>query len=85
MISQTPSSALPSCRLANPRGLARAKALTPATARPEIRLTVLALVPPWLQGEEPRGQSDPDPGDQPEHGGQLGTEAARGSGDSAVR
>src|SRR5882757_8045239 len=46
MISQTPSSALPTCRLANARGLARAKAPTPATARPEMRLTTLALVPP---------------------------------------
>jgi len=45
MISQTPSSAVPSCRPANPRGLARAKAATPATASPETRLTMVALLP----------------------------------------
>src|SRR4029077_14751068 len=42
MISQTPSSALPDCRPANPRGPARAKAPTAATASPEIRLTAVA-------------------------------------------
>src|ERR1700689_319271 len=46
MISQTASSALPICRLANPRALTRARAPTPATARPEMRSTVFALVPP---------------------------------------
>src|SRR5580693_200542 len=45
MISQAPSSRVPTCRPANPRGLIRAKAPSPATASPEIRLTVLALVP----------------------------------------
>src|SRR6266566_3747591 len=34
MISQTPSSALPDCRPANPRGPARAKAPAAATASP---------------------------------------------------
>src|SRR5260370_22449546 len=45
MISQTPSSTLASCRPGNPRGLARANTPTPATASPEIRLTVVALLP----------------------------------------
>src|SRR5690348_3758314 len=44
MISQAPSSALPDCRPANPRGPARAKAPTAATASPQIRLT--AALPP---------------------------------------
>src|ERR1700677_4184984 len=43
-ISQTPSNTLPTCRLANPRGLSKAKAPRPATATPEIRLTMVALV-----------------------------------------
>src|SRR5258708_4253197 len=45
MISQAPSSALPDCRPANPRGPARAKAPATATASPEIRLTAAALPP----------------------------------------
>src|SRR6266849_6519336 len=49
MISQTPSSALPDCRPANPRGPARAKAPTAATASPEIRLTAAALPPAYCR------------------------------------
>src|SRR6266566_9888123 len=49
MISQTPSSALPDCRPANPRGSARAKAPTAATASPEIRLTAVALPPAYCR------------------------------------
>src|SRR5215472_5126954 len=45
MISQMPSSRLPSCRPENPRGLARAKAPAAATATPEIRSTAVALLP----------------------------------------
>src|SRR6266851_925459 len=47
MISQMPSSRLPSCRPENPRGLARAKAPTAAAASPEIRSTEVALLPPY--------------------------------------
>src|SRR5262249_8652713 len=49
MISQTPSSALPDCRPANPRGPARAKAPAVATASPEIRLTAVALPPAYCR------------------------------------
>src|SRR6266571_4931247 len=49
MISQTPSSALPDCRPANPRGPASAKAPTAATASPEITLTAAALPPAYCR------------------------------------
>src|SRR6266446_8855700 len=49
MISQAPSSALPDCRPANPRGPARAKAPAAATASPEIRLTAAALPPAYCK------------------------------------
>ena len=41
--------ALPDCRPANPRGPARAKAPTAATASPEIRLTAVALPPAYCR------------------------------------
>src|SRR5262249_21403622 len=46
MSTQMPSTRPTNCRPGNPRGLARAKAPTPAAVTPAIKLAVAALVPP---------------------------------------
>jgi hypothetical protein len=68
MISQMPSSRLPNCR---PEGAHRSH------RQPGDQVDGGGVAAAVLQRDEPRGQSDPDPGQQPEHAGGLGADAAQ--------